>query len=296
MNGAPPELRLPSSVVEKAVAESLAEDLGLSGDITTVATVPAGTHASGVIAARKSGTIAGMQLAKEAFKTLDPFAEFETIVADGGKVEAGGVIARVSGDARALLTAERTALNFLGHLSGIATLTARYVAAVEGTRARIIDTRKTTPGLRALQKFAVRCGGGVNHRFGLFDAVLIKDNHIIAAGGIGAALERARAHAGHMVKVEIEVTNLDEVDEALQLDPDALLLDNMPLSTLKAAVAEVAGRVLTEASGGVNLDTVRAIAETGVDLISVGALTHSAPVLDIGLDFTAPSNAGASNA
>jgi nicotinate-nucleotide pyrophosphorylase (carboxylating) len=296
MNGAPPELRLPSSVVEKAVAESLAEDLGLSGDITTVATVPAGTHASGVIAARKSGTIAGMQLAKEAFKTLDPFAEFETIVADGGKVEAGGVIARVSGDARALLTAERTALNFLGHLSGIATLTARYVAAVEGTRARIIDTRKTTPGLRALQKFAVRCGGGVNHRFGLFDAVLIKDNHIIAAGGIGAALERARAHAGHMVKVEIEVTNLDEVDEALQLDPDALLLDNMPLSTLKAAVAEVAGRVLTEASGGVNLDTVRAIAETGVDLISVGALTHSAPVLDIGLDFTAPSQAGASNA
>jgi nicotinate-nucleotide pyrophosphorylase (carboxylating) len=211
--------------------------------------------------------------------------QFDVVVADGETVAAGGAIARVSGDARALLTGERTALNFLGHLSGIATLTARYVAAVAGTSARIIDTRKTTPGLRALEKFAVRCGGGVNHRFGLFDAVLIKDNHIIAAGGVGAALERARAHAGHMVKVEVEVTNLDEVDEALQLDPDALLLDNMDLSALRAAVKEVAGRVITEASGGVNLDSVRAIAETGVDLISVGALTHSAPVLDIGLDF-----------
>lgn len=292
MSGSTPGLHLPSAVVEKAVAEALAEDLGLSGDITTLSTVPAGTRAGGVIAARKPGTIAGIQLAETAFKTLDPFVTFETVVGDGGKVEAGGIIARVSGDARTLLTAERTALNFLGHLSGIATLTARYVAAVAGTKARIIDTRKTTPGLRALEKFAVRCGGGVNHRFGLFDAVLIKDNHIIAAGGIGPALERAREHAGHMVKVEIEVTSLDEVDEALQLDPDALLLDNMPVATLKAAVAEVAGRVVTEASGGVNLDTVRAIAETGVDLISVGALTHSAPVLDIGLDFTEPSHDG----
>ncbi|MFA5901319.1 MAG: carboxylating nicotinate-nucleotide diphosphorylase [Hyphomicrobium sp.] len=282
------KLRLPDSVVERAVAESLAEDLGLGGDITTDATVPAGTRASAAIAARKSGTIAGMQLAKVAFKTLDPFADFEIVVGDGGKVEAGGIIARVSGDARALLTAERTALNFLGHLSGIATLTARYVDAVTGTKAHVIDTRKTTPGLRALEKFAVRCGGGVNHRFGLFDAILIKDNHIVAAGGIGPALERARAHAGHMVKVEIEVTNLDELDDALQLDPDAVLLDNMSVSALKDAVAEVAGRVITEASGGVTLDTVRAIAETGVDLISVGALTHSAPVLDIGLDFVEP--------
>lgn len=279
------ELRLPGSVVDKAVAEALAEDLGLGGDITTEATVPAGTRSSGVIAARKPGTVAGMQLAEAAFRTLDPEAAFEVIVGDGGRVEAGGVIARVSGDARALLTAERTALNFLGHLSGIATLTARYVAAVAGTKARIIDTRKTTPGLRALEKFAVRCGGGVNHRFGLFDAILIKDNHIVAADGIVSALERARAHAGHMVKVEIEVTTLDELDDALQLAPDAVLLDNMPLSTLKAAVAGVAGRVLTEASGGVTLDTVRAIADTGVDLISVGALTHSAPVLDVGLDF-----------
>ncbi len=282
------ELRLPDAVVEKAVAESLAEDLGLGGDITTEATIPAGTRASAVIAARKPGTVAGIQLAKAAFKTLDPFVEFETVIGDGGKVEAGAIIARVSGDARALLTAERTALNFLGHMSGIATLTARYVEAVAGTGARIIDTRKTTPGLRALEKFAVRCGGGVNHRFGLFDAVLIKDNHIEAAGGIGPALERARHHSGHMVKVEIEVTSLDELDDALKLAPDAVLLDNMPPDLLKAAVAEVAGRVITEASGGVTLETVRAIAETGVDLISVGALTHSAPVLDVGLDFNAP--------
>lgn len=296
MSAATPELRLPGSVVDKAVAEALAEDLGLGGDITTLATVPAGTRAAGVIAARKPGTVAGIQLAEAAFKTLDPFVTFETVVPDGGKVEAGGVIARVSGDARTLLTGERTALNFLGHLSGIATLTARYVAAVAGTKARIVDTRKTTPGLRALEKFAVRCGGGVNHRFGLFDAVLIKDNHIVAAGGIGPSLERARERAGHMVKVEIEVTNLEELTQALQLDPDAILLDNMPISTLKAAVAEVAGRVVTEASGGVNLDTVGAIAKTGVDLISVGALTHSAPVLDIGLDFTDPSHAGATNA
>lgn len=279
------ELRLPGSLVDKAVAEALAEDLGMGGDITTEATVPAGTRASGVIAARKAGTVAGVQLAAAAFKTIDPLVEFEVVAGDGERVEAGGIIARVKGDARALLTAERTALNFLGRLSGIATLTARYVSAIAGTRARIVDTRKTTPGQRALEKFAVRCGGGVNHRFGLFDAVLIKDNHIVAAGGVGAALQRARAHAGHMVKVEIEVTSLDELDDALQLDPDAVLLDNMPLEMLKAAVAEVAGRVVTEASGGVNLETVRAIAETGVDHISVGALTHSAPVLDIGLDF-----------
>jgi nicotinate-nucleotide pyrophosphorylase (carboxylating) len=266
-------LRLPTSVVEKAVAEALAEDLGLGGDITTVATVPVGTRSSGVIAARRSGTVAGIQLAEEAFKTLDPFVEFQTVTGDGATVEPGGVIARVSGDARALLTGERTALNFLGHMSGIATLTSRYVAAVAGTGARIADTRKTTPGLRALEKFAVRCGGGVNH----------------PAGGVGPALERARAHAGHMVKIEIEVTSLDEIDEALQFSPDALLLDNMPLPLLKAAVAEIAGRAVTEASGGVTLETVRAIAETGVDLISIGALTHSAPVLDIGLDFNAQS-------
>lgn len=296
MSGAARDLHLPASVVDKAVGEALAEDLGLGGDITTVATVPAGTKSSGVIAARKAGTVAGIQLAEAAFKTLDPLVAFEVLVPDGVAVEAGGIIARVSGDARALLTAERTALNFLGHLSGIATLTARYVAAVAGTKARIVDTRKTTPGLRALEKYAVRCGGGVNHRFGLFDAVLIKDNHIVAADGIGPALERARAQAGHMVKVEIEVTNLNEVDEALQMAPDALLLDNMSPDLLRAAVAEIAGRAVTEASGGVNLDTVRSVAETGVDLISVGALTHSAQVLDIGLDFNAQSQKPAINA
>ena len=239
-------LRLPSSLVDKAVAEALAEDLGLGGDITTEATVPAGTRASGVIAARQPGTVAGVQLAAAAFKTLDPFAEFEVVSGDAARVEAGGIIARVAGDARALLTAERTALNFLGRLSGIATLTARYVAAIAGTHARIVDTRKTTPGLRALEKFAVRCGGGVNHRFGLFDAVLIKDNHIVAAGGIGAALQRARTRAGHMVKVEIEVTSLDELVDALQLDPDVVLLDNMPVETLRGAVKQVAGRVVTD--------------------------------------------------
>ena len=281
------DLRLPKSVVNAAVANALAEDLGVAGDITTEATVPAGTRSSGVIAARKPGIVAGVQLAQAAFQTLDPQVTFDVLIGDGGRVEAGAAIARVAGDARALLTAERTALNFLGHLSGIATLTARYVTAIAGTRARIIDTRKTTPGLRALEKLAVRAGGGVNHRFGLFDAILIKDNHIVAAGGVAAALQRARAHAGHMVKVEIEVGTLDELQDALAQQPDVIMLDNMPVEMLKAAVTKVAGRATTEASGGVDLDTVRAIAETGVDLISVGALTHSAPVLDIGLDFDA---------
>ena len=283
------DLRLPKSEVDAVVANALAEDLGLAGDITTEATVPLATRASGVIAARKPGIVAGVQLAQAAFQALDPRATFDVLIGDGGRVEAGAVIARVAGDARALLTAERTALNFLGHLSGIATLTARYVAAIAGTRARITDTRKTTPGLRALEKLAVRAGGGVNHRFGLFDAILIKDNHIVAAGGIAAAMQRARAHAGHLVKLEIEVGTLEELEQALAHAPDAVLLDNMTVSLLKAAVSKVAGRALTEASGGVNLDTVRAIAETGVDLISVGALTHSAPVLDIGLDFDAQS-------
>jgi len=283
------DLRLPKSVVDAAVASALAEDLGVAGDITTEATVPAGTRSSGVIAARKSGIVAGVQLAQAAFAALDPQVIFDVLIGDGGRVDAGAPIARVAGDARALLTAERTALNFLGHLSGIASITARYVAAIAGTGARIIDTRKTTPGLRALEKHGVRAGGGLNHRFGLFDAILIKDNHIVAAGGIAAALQRARAHAGHMVKIEIEVTTLEELEAALAQAPDAILLDNMTVSLLKAAVAKVAGRAVTEASGGVNLDTVRGIAETGVDLISVGALTHSAPVLDIGLDFDAQS-------
>lgn len=278
-------LRLPQMLVEKAVAEALAEDLDEAGDITSVATVAPSARASGAIAARKPGIVAGLQVAEAAFRTLDENVAFEVLVRDGERVERGQQIARVAGNARALLTAERVALNFLGHMSGIATLTGAYVEKTSGTRAKIIDTRKTTPGLRALEKLAVRAGGGTNHRFGLFDAILIKDNHIIAAGGIGPALNKAREHAGHMVKVEIEVATLDELREALVHKPDAVLLDNMPVAALKAAVAEVAGRAITEASGGVNLETVRAIAETGIDLISLGALTHSAPVLDIGLDF-----------
>lgn len=279
------DLRLPQPLVDKAIAEALAEDLSLAGDITTDATIPRNASAKGVIGARKAGVIAGLQLVETAFKALDQGAKLEVMVPDGSHVDAGAVIARISGNARSLLTGERVAMNFLGHLSGIASLTRTYVDKVAGTRARIIDTRKTTPGLRAFEKLAVRAGGGANHRFGLYDAILIKDNHIVAAGGIGPALERARVRAGHMVTIEIEVTTLDELREALAYGPDAVLLDNMDLATLKAAVETVGGRALTEASGGVNLETVRQIAETGVDLISVGALTHSAPNLDVGLDF-----------
>jgi nicotinate-nucleotide pyrophosphorylase (carboxylating) len=281
----PPDLRLPQLLVDEAVAAALEEDLGLAGDITTEATILAEARATGVIGARKAGTVAGTQLVEAAFALLDPDAVVDVLIVDGEEVGEDKVIARVAGNARALLSGERVAMNFLGHLSGIATLTRRYVEKVAVTRARIIDTRKTTPGLRAFEKLAVRAGGGLNHRFGLFDAVLIKDNHIVAAGGIGPALRRARAHAGHMVKIEVEVTSLAELEDALAHGPDAVLLDNMAPTMLAAAVAKVAGRVLTEASGGVTLETVRAIAETGVDLISVGALTHSAPNLDVGLDF-----------
>lgn len=282
-----PELHLSQPIVDDAVASALAEDLGLAGDITTDATVAGNARATGIISARRPGVVAGLQLVATAFDMLDPDIDFDVAIDDGGRVDAGSVIAEVSGNARALLTAERVAMNFLGHLSGIATLTRSYVEKVAGTRARIIDTRKTTPGLRAMEKMAVRAGGGINHRFGLFDAILIKDNHIVAAGGVAEAMQRARAHASHMVKVEIEVTTLAELDAALTHSPDAVLLDNMSVEMLKQAVGKVAGRALTEASGGVNLDTVRAIAETGVDQISVGALTHSAATLDVGLDFEA---------
>lgn len=280
---APPPL--PAPTVENAINAALAEDLGLQGDITTNATVAATAKAEAVIAARKPGVIAGLQLAEAAFRALDPGVRFEVVVADGESVENGSIVARISGSARALLTAERVALNYMGRLSGIATLTHSYVTAIQGTAAKIADTRKTTPGLRAFEKYAVRCGGGQNHRTGLFDAVLIKDNHIVAAGGIAKAVTAARAAAGHMVKIEVEVDTLDQLDEVLQHKVDAVLLDNMTPDQLRAAVKRVAGRCLTEASGGVNLETVRAIAESGVDMISVGALTHSATVLDLGLDF-----------
>ncbi len=278
---------LPAPAVEVAINAALAEDLGLQGDITTNATVAASAKAEAVIAARKPGVIAGLQLAEAAFRALDPSVYFEAIVSDGAIVEKGAAVARISGSARALLTAERVALNYMGRLSGIATLTSQYVKAIQGTSAKIADTRKTTPGLRAFEKYAVRCGGGQNHRTGLFDVVLIKDNHIVAAGGIAKAIVAARAAAGHMVKIEVEVDTLDQLDEVLGHKIDAVLLDNMTPDQLRAAVKRVAGRCLTEASGGVNLETVRAIAESGVDMISVGALTHSAPVLDLGLDFLA---------
>ena len=235
--------------------------------------------------------VSGLQLAEAAFRALDPNVQFDIVVADGGRIEPGDVIVRVEGNARALLTAERVALNFMGRMSGIATLTQRYADAITGTNAKIADTRKTTPGLRAFEKYAVRCGGGQNHRSGLFDAVLIKDNHIAAAGGLSKAVEGARAHAGHMAKIEVEVDTLEQLEDALKHQIDAVLLDNMTTVQLTKAVKLVAGRCLTEASGGVNLETVRAIAETGVDLISVGALTHSAPVLDLGLDFLSPAKA-----
>ena len=272
-------------LVEAAVKSALEEDLGLTGDITTNATVPPDAVATAVIAARKPGVIAGLQLAEAAFRALDPACEFHALASDGTSVTAQDVVARIAGNARALLTAERVALNYLGRLSGIASLTRIYVDKVAGTKARIVDTRKTTPGLRALEKYAVRCGGGQNHRAGLFDAVLIKDNHIVAAGGLANAIESARRLAGHMVKIEVEVDTLDQLDVVLKHGADAVLLDNMTASQLQRAVEMIGGRCLAEASGGVNLDTVRSIAETGVDLISIGALTHSAAVLDLGLDF-----------
>jgi nicotinate-nucleotide pyrophosphorylase (carboxylating) len=283
--------RLPRPLVARAVADALAEDLGLAGDITTDATVPAQAKAVAVIAARRPGVVSGLDLAEEAFRTLDASVTFERLHDDGAVVEAGVPIARVDGNARALLTAERVALNFMGRMSGIATLTRAFVDAVAGTKASIVDTRKTTPGLRAFEKYAVRCGGGQNHRTGLFDAILIKDNHIVAAGGLPQAVSAARARGGHMVKIEVEVDTLAQLREALAFDIDVVLLDNMSPATLREAVRIVAGKVLAEASGGVNLQTVRTIAEAGVDLISVGALTHSAPVLDLGLDFEAGDEA-----
>jgi len=275
---------LPDLLVDKIVRAALEEDLGRAGDITAQACIDAEARLSVVFATRQTGIVAGLACARLAMAALDPGARFKAEVADGERVNAGDVLARVDGLARAVLSAERTALNLMGRLSGIATLTGTYVEAIDGTRARITDTRKTTPGLRTLEKYAVRCGGGVNHRFGLDDAILIKDNHIAACGGVGQALTRARAAAGHTIKVEVEVDSLDQLEEALRYDPDVIMLDNFGPEELAAAVAITAGRAVLEASGGVNLQTVRALAETGVDVISVGALTHSASVLDIGLD------------
>ncbi len=271
-------------MVEEAVRAALTEDLGRAGDITTQATILASASACAVIAARKAGVIAGLPLARAAFRQLSAQVAFEPLVDDGAHVAPGAVIANIAGPARAILSAERVALNYLGRLSGVATLTSLYAQRVAHTRARICDTRKTTPGLRAFEKYAVRCGGGANHRFGLDDAMLIKDNHIAVAGGVVPALRAAKAFAGHLVKIEIEVDNLAQLREVLSEGADVALLDNMGVDQLREAVALVNGRMLCEASGGVTLDTAAAIAETGVDFVSVGALTHSAPTLDVGLD------------
>lgn len=278
-------LPLPRIMIEPMVRSALLEDLGRAGDLTTDAIVPVDRVATTALAARQPGVIAGLDLAALAFRLIDPALEVTIRHPDGSQVSPGQIIATIRGPARGLLTAERTALNFLCHLSGIATATASVVTAVRGHRARIVCTRKTTPGLRAIEKYAVRAGGGANHRFGLDDAVLIKDNHIAVAGGIRAAVERARAGVGHLVKIEVEVDTLAQLDEALSLGVDAVLLDNMTLDDLLQAVTMVDGRAITEASGRITPATAASVAATGVDLISIGWLTHSAPVLDIGLDF-----------
>ncbi len=279
-------LRPPARLlIEPGIKAALAEDMGRAGDVTSELIIFADQNAKARLVARKKGRIAGLDAAEIAFQLVDPSLQFEIAAPDGSAVEAGTMLAAIKGPTRAILTAERVALNFLGHLSGVATATSRLVDAVSHTKARIVCTRKTLPNLRILQKYAVRCGGGFNHRFGLDDAVLIKDNHIAAAGGIAPALQRVRDGLGHMVKVEIEVDTLQQLEEALSLGADTVLLDNMSLDDLRRAVAMSKGRAVLEASGNVTLETVRAIAETGVDYISSGAITHSAINLDIGLDF-----------
>jgi nicotinate-nucleotide pyrophosphorylase (carboxylating) len=273
-------------VLRGVVRDALDEDLGRVGDITSAATIPEGRQATAKLVARKPGVIAGLNCVEETFYALDRKIAFNAKVKDGAKVAAKELLAEISGDARNILTGERVALNFLGHLSGVATLTAAYAEKIKHTKTKIVDTRKTTPGLRALEKYAVRCGGGVNHRMGLDDAVLIKDNHIAVAGGIAQVLKTARATVGHLVKIEIEVDTLKQFEEVLKAGgADVVMLDNMDPATMKRAVEMNAGKLVLEASGGVSLDTVALIAESGVDVISVGALTHSAPVLDIGLDI-----------
>ena len=281
--------RLPKVLIEPVVRLALAEDLGRAGDMTAMACIPEDARMKAAFAARKPGVLAGIDCVRLAVLAMDPKASVDLRLRDGDAFDAGAVLAVVEADARAFLSAERTALNLVGRLSGVATLTRTYVEAVAGTKARIADTRKTTPGLRALEKHAVACGGGINHRFGLDDAILIKDNHVAVCGGVAEAVRRAKAFAPHLMKVEVEVDGLDQLDAVLALidesaAPDVIMLDNFSLDDLRAAVTRVAGRVVLEASGGVDLTTVRGIAETGVDVISVGALTHSAPVLDIGLD------------
>jgi nicotinate-nucleotide pyrophosphorylase (carboxylating) len=274
-------------LIEPIVRAALAEDLGRAGDITTDAIVPPDAQIEAVVAARTPGVLAGLEAGLLAFELLDPDLAIERLCDDGGRIERGQVVARINGRARPVLAAERTALNLICRLSGVATATRSLVDAIEGHKAKNVCTRKTTPLLRILEKEAVRLGGGANHRFGLDDAMLIKDNHVALAGGVGPALQRARAHAGHLVKIELEVDTLDQLAEALEYDPDAVLLDNMDPPTLRRAVAMVAGRAVTEASGHITRETAPAVAAAGVDLLSSGWITHSAPILDLGLDIEA---------
>jgi nicotinate-nucleotide pyrophosphorylase (carboxylating) len=283
-----PEAFLSPLVIDEAVQRALDEDLGRAGDITSIATIPEAAQAHAILIARQAGVIAGLPLAVATFQKLSPDINIQAHFRDGRSVAAGVHVLTISGRARAVLAGERTALNFVGRLSGIATLTADYVRHTAGTKMRICCTRKTTPGLRALEKYAVRCGGGFNHRFGLDDAILIKDNHIAVAGGIGPVLKRARAHAGHLVKVEIEVDTLVQLREVLDTGlADVVLLDNMDIADVSEAVRLAKGRVVLEASGGVTQDSIAKIAATGVDYASAGALTHSAPNFDVALDIDA---------
>jgi nicotinate-nucleotide pyrophosphorylase (carboxylating) len=283
-----PEAFLSLLAIDEAVQRALAEDLGRAGDITSIATIPEGSQAHAILIARQSGVIAGLPLAVAVFQKLSPDIHIQAHFRDGGTVAAGVHVLTISGPARAVLAGERTALNFVGRLSGIATLTSDHVRHTAGTKLRICCTRKTTPGLRALEKYAVRCGGGFNHRFGLDDAILIKDNHIAVAGGITPVLKRARAHAGHLVRIEIEVDTITQLREVLDSGlADVVLLDNMDIATLTEAVKLANGRVVLEASGGVTQNSIARIAATGVDYASAGALTHSAPNFDVALDIDA---------
>ena len=274
--------------IDEAVQRALNEDLGRAGDITSIATIPEATQAHAVLIARQAGVIAGLPLAVAVFQKLSPDINIQAHFRDGGTVASGVHVLTISGPARAVLAGERTALNFVGRLSGIATLTSNYVRHTAGTKLRICCTRKTTPGLRALEKYAVRCGGGFNHRFGLDDAILIKDNHVAVAGGVRPVLQRARAHVGHLVKIEIEVDTMAQLREVLDSGlADVVLLDNMDIATLTEAVKLANGRVVLEASGGVTLQSIAKIAKAGVDYVSSGALTHSAPNFDVALDIDA---------
>ncbi len=277
---------LPRLLMEPAIRGALAEDLGRAGDVTTEATIPAGTQARARMRARETGVAAGLDAATLAFELIDPSLSIRQPTPNGARIARGDVLMEIEGDARSLLTAERVGLNFAGRMSGIASITRQMADAIAHTRARVICTRKTTPGLRLFEKRAVRLGGGGNHRWGLDDAILIKDNHIAAAGGVRAALTRAKDYAGHMLKIELEVDTLDQLAEALEVGvADVVLLDNMGPDTLRQAVTMAAGRVITEASGGITLESAPAIAEAGVDFLSAGWLTHSARSLDLGLDF-----------